>query len=174
MAERSAEGRSDGRLTILIKGVTDEDFVNYKKPSMFIAFPKCTFKCEKDCGVVCCQNGELAKAENIRTNTEDIAIRYLSNPITKALVFGGLEPFDSFFDMTCLISELRFIRRCDDDIVIYTGYTEDEISEEIKYLKYFKNIIVKFGRYVPGKEGHFDDVIGIELRSPNQYAKKIS
>ena len=29
-----------------IKGITDEDFVNYKYPSMFIATSICSFKCE--------------------------------------------------------------------------------------------------------------------------------
>ena len=33
-----------------IKFLVDEDFVNYKKPSMFIGFPSCTWKCEKECG----------------------------------------------------------------------------------------------------------------------------
>ena len=33
---------------MIIKQLIDEDFVNYKVPSMFIAFPRCTFKCEKE------------------------------------------------------------------------------------------------------------------------------
>ena len=31
-----------------IKGLMTEDFVNYKKVSMTIIFPYCTFKCGKD------------------------------------------------------------------------------------------------------------------------------
>ena len=38
-----------------IKFLVDEDFVNYKKPSMFIGFPNCTWKCEKECGQKMCQ-----------------------------------------------------------------------------------------------------------------------
>ena len=48
-------------MLIHINGFEDEDFVNYKKASMFLSFPHCTFKCEKDCGVACCQNSDLAK-----------------------------------------------------------------------------------------------------------------
>ena len=43
-----------------IKGIIAEDFVNYKKPSMFIGFPTCTWKCEKECGIEMCQNKGLA------------------------------------------------------------------------------------------------------------------
>ena len=34
-----------------LKGLIDEDFVNYKDPSLFLIFPFCTFKCEKECGI---------------------------------------------------------------------------------------------------------------------------
>ena len=37
-------------MNIKIRGINFEDFINYKKPSIFIAFPFCSFKCEKDCG----------------------------------------------------------------------------------------------------------------------------
>ena len=39
---------------MLIKGITDEDFVNYKKPVMYIAFPKCSFKCDNENGARYC------------------------------------------------------------------------------------------------------------------------
>jgi len=35
---------------MIIKGLIDEDFVNYKKPSMTIMMPYCTFKCDKEYG----------------------------------------------------------------------------------------------------------------------------
>ena len=35
---------------MIIKQLVDEDFVNYKKPSMFIGFPTCDWKCERECG----------------------------------------------------------------------------------------------------------------------------
>ena len=51
-----------------VKTVQDEDFVNYKEPSMFIAFPCCTWKCEKECGMQVCQNGPLATASIINVD----------------------------------------------------------------------------------------------------------
>ena len=33
------------------KCIVPTDFLNYKKPSMYIAFPFCSFKCEKECGI---------------------------------------------------------------------------------------------------------------------------
>ena len=45
---------------IELKGVIFEDFVNYKKPCMTLMFPKCNFKCERECEEAFCQNSELA------------------------------------------------------------------------------------------------------------------
>ena len=157
---------------MIIKGIRDEDFCQYKDPSFFIAFPRCTFKCEKESSKLCCQNRELYKEEPIRVSSSDIVSRYMSNPITSAVVCGGLEPFDSFSDLFDLIEEFR--KQTDDDIVIYTGYNEDEVSGYISALSRFSNIIVKFGRYVPDDIPHYDEVLGINLASQNQYAKKIS
>lgn len=155
-----------------IKGLTDEDFVNYKKPSMFIAFPHCTFKCEKECGERCCQNSALAASETVEMPCREIVDRYLSNPITSAVVCGGLEPFDDFPDLYNLVWELR--RRSNDDVVVYTGYRREEITEQIQTLSGEKNIVVKFGRYIPGQEPHVDPVLGVALASDNQYAERIS
>lgn len=155
-----------------LKGITDEDFVNYKKPSMFIAFPHCTFKCEKDCGERCCQNGALAGAETFEMPCREIVDRYLSNPITSAMVCGGLEPFDDFPDLYNLVWELR--RRSKDDVVIYTGYNRGEIAEQVRMLAGEGNIIVKFGRFIPHQEPHADPVLGVRLASDNQYAERIS
>jgi hypothetical protein len=44
----------------------------------------------------------------------------------------------------------------------------------LEEFKQFKNIIIKFGRFVPNQEKHYDEVLGIELASPNQYARRIS
>lgn len=76
--------------------VTDEDFLNYKKASMIIAMPSCTFKCCKDAGGLdICHNKELAKSRRIDIFAEDLIRRYQSNIITKAIVFAGLEPLYS-------------------------------------------------------------------------------
>lgn len=154
-----------------IKGITDEDFVNYKKPSMFIAFPSCSFKCEKECGVRCCQNSDLANSKNISIDIKTIVERYVSNPITSAVVCGGLEPFDSWNDLEELIRELR--SKTNDDIVVYTGYNKAEIVNKTRVLSKYKNIIVKFGRFIPDSKEHYDEVLGIKLKSDNQYAERM-
>ena len=157
---------------MVIKGVTTEDFSNYKKPSMFIAFPRCDFKCDRECGVQVCQNGTLVKAPDIDIDVNIIVKKYLDNPITKAVVCGGLEPFDSWSDLLLFIEKFR--AKSQDDIVIYTGYYKEEIADKINILKRYKNIILKTGRYLPGYEKHYDEVLGVELASPNQYAEVIS
>lgn len=169
---------------MIIKGIKDEDFLQYKLPSMLVAFPSCTFKCEKECpgckGM--CQNSELTKAPNIEISPKAIVDRYLSNPITKALVCGGLEPFDSWGDLFKLLAEFR--SRYDHDFIVYTGYDKSELEEmkspdwsDTSYLfrlKMFSNVIIKFGRYIPNQKPHYDEVLGIPLASDNQYAEKIS
>lgn len=37
-------------MKIALKGLVEEDFINYKKPSMFLIFPYCSFKCDEECG----------------------------------------------------------------------------------------------------------------------------
>ena len=158
---------------MFVKGVVDEDFVNYKKPSMYIAMPYCSFKCEKEAGVPCCQNGSLTMEPAIEVDAAHLVRRYLGNNITSAVVFGGLEPFDSFDDVADFIKKLRDAF-CDDLVVIYTGYTKDEVPDKIEKLREFKNIIVKFGRYKPGDKKRYDDVLGVYIASQNQYAEVIS
>lgn len=156
-------------MKIKVVNVIDEDFSNYKRASMTIGFPNCTFKC----GRQVCQNGTLANAPKVEIEAVDLVERYMKNPITEAICFQGLEPFDSpeVFD---LVAEFR--DKTDDTIVIYTGYTREEADDRawIDFLKFFPNIIVKYGRYVPGQEPHFDEVLGVNLASDNQYAVKES
>ena len=151
-----------------IKGLITEDFVNYKKASMTIIFPYCTFKCGKDY----CQNSSLAKTPIIEISIDDLVNRYINNPITEAVVMQGLEPFDSWNDLKEFVQKLR--EHNNDDIVIYTGYNKDEVIKYIKELSVYPNIIVKFGRYIPNQEKHYDDVLGVHLASNNQYAERIS
>ena len=158
-----------------LKGVIFEDFVNYKKPSMYLIFPNCSFKCDIEYGFPICQNNALIQEPIIEIDKEDLIEEYLSNPITEAVVMGGLEPFDSPLDLVPFIDTLRRQYKCNDDIVIYTGYTEQELENNNSYqiLYSYNNIIVKFGRFIPNKESHFEELLGIKLASPNQYAKII-
>ncbi len=158
---------------MIVKNIIDEDFTNYKTCSMFIGFPTCTFKCEKECECKgMCQNMSLVNSPDISISCHDVIKRYLDNPLTSAIVCGGLEPMDSFEDLLELIHELRLFY--DDPVVIYTGYYKDEILNIIEQLKVYTNIIVKFGRFIPNQQKHYDEVLGVYLASDNQYAERIS
>ena len=159
---------------MIVKEIRDEDFTSYKKPAMVIGFPSCTFKCCKEGNfpIEICQNCKLAQANDIKISVEQIVDRYLSNRITSAIICAGLEPFDSWWDLHDLIIEIR--QKTKDDIVIYTGYQKEEISYAIDWLHLFPNIIVKFGRFIPNQQTHYDEVLGVKLASPNQYAEVIS
>ena len=81
---------------------------------------------------------------------------------------------DTFEDVWRFIFHLRD-KGCADDIVIYTGYYKHEIPEEyILRLRLVANIIIKWGRFVPNQQPHYDDILGIKLASDNQYAERIS
>ena len=155
-----------------IIGLVNEDFVNYKKASMFISMPFCTFKCDMENGCECCQNSQLAHTEIIQIDPEKLIKNYLENKITSAVVFGGLEPLDSYQELKDFIELFR--KKSQDDIVIYTGYYEREIFDEIRELKQFPNIIIKYGRFIPGHSPIYDEVLGVNLASKNQFAVKIS
>ena len=157
-----------------VKGIIDEDFVNYKKPSMFIAFPRCSFKCDKESKEQVCQNGILATAPDIEISCAEVLDRYVNNQITSAIVCSGLEPFEQFDQVYNFIEKLRKDYNCDDTVLIYTGYNKEEITEQIDKLKIFDNIIIKFGRFIPGQKPHYDEVLGVMLASDNQYAARIS
>lgn len=201
---------------MLIKGITDEDFINYKVPSMYIATATCDFKCDKEYGKPICQNSELAKQPDIDISNDEIVERYLNNPITHAIVFGGLEPAEQLYDIIDIIYKLRYSflgynkyegcpenphpKSCD-DVIIYTGYKKNEFREifwhchamyhgykpwiwmDFKKQELSKDIeddvlqsglIVKYGRYIPGQQPHYDPVLGVYLASDNQYAERIS
>lgn len=157
-----------------IINLIQEDFTNYKKPSIFIGFPKCSGKCNKIAGKIVCQNEELKNVEKIDISIQEIIDLYINNPITKAIVCGGLEPLDTPEELIDLIESFRYFT--DDDIVIYTGYTEKEVKNMLIYghLLQYPNIIIKYGRYLEGHVQHFDEILGVYLASNNQYARNIT
>lgn len=156
-----------------LKGILMEDFLQYKKPCMTLQFPTCSFKCDKDAGKPVCQNGELATAPNIEHSINSICRAYRNNDITTAICCQGMEPFDNWNELLELIKTIREIHKITDDIVIYTGYYKNELSDKLETLKHFKNIIIKFGRFIPNRPHRYDEVLGIELASDNQYGEKI-
>ena len=160
---------------MIIKGIQEDDFINYKKPSMFIGTSMCDWKC---CNEQCldkniCQNSSLANSKTIDISADEIYRRYINNPITKSVVIGGLEPILQFSEVLDLIYTFRN-NGCFDDFVIYTGYYPSEIQSQIDKLKPLGNIIIKFGRYIPNHNPHYDNVLGIYLASDNQYGEMIS
>ena len=160
---------------LTVKEIVDENFQDYKKASMFIATIKCDFKCLVEKGLDCeiCQNSKTAKLPNKKILISDVFRRYCANPITRAVVIGGLEPMLQFDEILNLISYFRE-SGCDDDFVVYTGYYAEEISQKVALLKNFKNIIIKYGRFIPDSASIFDEVLGVTLNSENQHAVKIS
>lgn len=161
---------------MIVTGILDEDFTNYKKPAMFIAMPYCNGKCNEECGKIVCQNEYLKNAKKIELDDDYIIKRYLDNKITSSIVFGAREPFDSFDELYAFIDKLRNEYKCQDDVVIYTGYKITEVEDKWQKLKRIPGcgtIIVKFGRFIPDQQPHFDDVLGIELASDNQYAVEL-
>ena len=159
-----------------VKTIVDEDFVNYSKPSMFIGTISCGGKCCLEGGfpLSVCQNDGWRGNAPIDIRDEVIVKRYLQNQITHAIVLGGLEPMEQSDEVLALIKTLREDFDCHDDVVIYTGYYPDEVTAILDKLQVFDNIVVKFGRYVPNMKYRFDEVLGVELASNNQYAVRIS
>ena len=117
--------------------------------------PGCT--CSFKCGKSICQNIPLFNSETKEVSIQKIVEDYLKNDLTSAIVFAGLEWLDQFLDLLECIEAFR--EKTMDDIVIYTGYDKEEITEHLMTLKKYKNIIMKFGRYIPNQEKHFDPVL---------------
>lgn len=158
-----------------IKKLIDEDFVNYKKPCMVLAFPNCTFKCDHECGMSVCQNSALANSPTIEIDDSIVVERYMKNKLTSAICVQGLEPLD---DMEMLEKTITTFRgKTDDDIVIYTGYRKEEDKSVLftswLFSQNISNIVMKFGRFIPNQKHVFDHVLGVELSSDNQMAEAI-
>lgn len=158
-----------------VRGIVEEDFSNYKDPSMFIISCFCDFKCCTESGmdIGVCQNAPLVKSKILDIPDEIIYNRFSNNPITKAVVIGGLEPFAQIDEVESLLRKFRQQGNYS-PFVIYTGYYPDEIKRQMELIGRHKNVVIKFGRYKPGEEAHFDKVLGVNLMSHNQYAVKIS
>jgi len=163
------------KLTML--DLKDQDFVNYKEAN-FVVYSgiTCTFKCEKEAGIPgLCQNCSLAKAPKIDYSIEKCIKRFDDQFISKVITFQGLEPLDNLKQLLWFIYKFR--QNHDNLIIIWTGYTKEECKDLIYLIKEkmkWSNIIMKYGRYVPGQESHYDELLGIKLANKEQYAEKIS
>lgn len=159
-----------------VNTIVDEDFINYQKPAMFIGTISCGGKCCIEGGfpLSVCQNDGWRGCAPVNIKDKVIVKRYLQNKISHAIVLGGLEPLEQADEVVELIRTLREDFNCHDDVVIYTGYYPDEVTAILDELQKFDNIVVKFGRYIPNIKSHFDEVLGVNLASDNQYAVRIS
>lgn len=157
-----------------VKAVVNERFQDYRKPSLFIATAMCDWKCCTEAGrkPAMCQNSPIARLPTIYISEQEIFQRYITDPITQAVVIGGLEPLLQKDEVLSLIQYFRE-HQCPDDIVIYTGYYRHEVLPFIDEVAQFDGIVMKFGRFIPYKSKRYDAVLGVELASDNQYAERI-
>lgn len=159
--------------------VKTDNLVDYKKTSILLVFPYCSGKCGPNC-----QNWNLRKlhqTDYINVTSQDIVQLYKSLDTHNAVVMAGLEPLDSLDDVLSIIDRINLQRKAC-DIVIYTGYTEEEYNErfEQKIIKAFKansrypnkKLIVKIGRYDEDfKKSWHSDILGVNLATINQIVK---
>ncbi len=160
---------------MLIKGIIDCDTINYGKANvMTIMCNRCSFKCDELNGSRVCQNSSLVFEPDLEFSNQELIDMYLKNDMVHGMCFQGLEPLDTFADLITFIKDFREV--CDDLIIIYTGYTEEEVKIMGCWdlLATFGNIIIKVGRFVMNCESHYDELLGVKLASPNQYAVRIN
>ena len=141
---------------------------------MLIATHSCDYKClvEKNLPLDICQNSHLSMCETKSEEVEILIKRFNDNLLSDCIIFAGLEPMLQFEEIVNFIKEFR--RTNSEDIILYTGYYENEVLDKLNILSKFENIIIKFGRYDNSLSSNFDNVLKVELISKNQYAKKIS
>lgn len=140
---------------------------------MFLSSCFCDWKCCKEAqvSISICQNATLSKAPILNCPDERIFDIYIKNPITKAVVIGGLEPLLQKEEVISLINFFR-ARGVDDTFVIYTGYKEEECKDFLAQIS-GKNVVMKFGRFLPNDKGkHYDEILGVSLISSNQHGRK--
>jgi len=164
--------------SIIIKGIIDERFGDYKDCSMMIITSHCKWKCKE------CQNKHLDMLPTKKVECNEIIERFFNNPLTSAIIFGGLEPLDTPYDVKAFM--LDMLDYCDDHgisppkVIIYTGYDEYEMEGILEYsgldsvIDAYRNVIIKYGRYDPTydefgtKQIIYDLNLGVYLQSMNQ------
>lgn len=155
-------------------GVIDCDCINNKDITYTILSGyKCTFKCNKEANDTVCHNASLSNNEPIIIEIDKLINRYINQDIAHCITFQGLEPLDSLKELLWFIYKFRKVS--DDKIFIWTGYTKKECKDLIALIKMMNwgNIVFKFGRYIPGHKPHYDEVLGVNLASDNQWGEEI-
>lgn len=161
----------DNRITRLLDVKTD-NITDYKKTSLLLVFPFCSGKCGEEC-----QNKHLMGTTPTGYKNTDIINLYIDLPSHGAVVFAGLEPWDSFSEMKQLVKDFVSQYKAI-DIVIYTGYEYNEIENQIQELvDCFKanvansddNLIIKYGMYDVNKKEYWkSNILGVNLATTNQ------
>lgn len=162
--------------TMNIFGIEENDTVNNGNFTTFIIQSgiSCTFKCDKESKCQICQNWQIRNQKTMTVDLMKLIERYDKNVLAKSITFQGLEPLDNLKQLLWFIYHFR--KEHHDPLYIWTGYTEEECEDLIYFLKdkmKYDNIFIKFGRFVPNCEKHFDKELKVYLASPNQYCKKI-
>lgn len=154
-------------------GIISEDFVNTSWCTFTIMSGiSCTFKCNKESKCDVCQNKDLNNTAIKDYNIDDIISIYKKQYLPNSITFQGLEPLDNLKQLLWFIYYFRL--SSNDRIYIWTGYTEDECSDLIYLIEHVMkwcNIIIKYGRFIPNQKPHYDNILGVNLISDNQYAK---
>lgn len=107
----------------------------------------------------------------------EIIEQYQRNILASTIIFAGLEPLDSIPNLTLIIDHFRQVTN--DTIIIYTGYEIDEMTSNsdglwlFHELKSYGNILIKFGRYIKDRPKVFNEILGIDLASDNQWVLKL-
>lgn len=150
-----------------LKQIVDEVFGDYKECGMLLIFPTCTWKCEG------CQNKHLELLPTKNFPDHEILERYKSNPLSRCIIFGGLEPLDSSYEIVRFILYLMLSGE-KPLLVIYTGYDFLELNDILhtsalgSLFNDYGNIILKYGRYKQDGKPYFNKVLGVNLASGNQ------
>ena len=147
---------------------------HYYKNGLLVATVSCDWKClrETNLPLDICQNSHTCNMETKTIEVSELVKTFEDNLMSDCVIFAGLEPLLQIEEILNFINAFRETNN--EDIVIYTGYNEDEILDSLELLKKYNNIIVKFGRFVPDGRVTYDEVLKIKLISENQYAKIIS
>lgn len=158
--------------TTKLLDIKTDNIIDYKKTSLLLVFPFCSGKCGEEC-----QNKHLMGTVPTKYKNIDIINLYTNLPSHGAVVFAGLEPWDSFLEMKQLVKD--FISQYKTvDIVIYTGYEYNEIKNQIQELvdcfntnvvNNDDNLIIKCGMYDVNKKEYWkSDILGVNLATTNQ------
>jgi hypothetical protein len=153
-------------------------FNDYHKTCLYLATPRCNFKCvrearEKGIEIVECQNHALAGSLPTDYSAEEVAKAYHESVFAEALLLSGLDPLDCWEDVIVFLREFRAIEP-GVEVVLYTGYYEHEVLEQVRQLSELGNVMVKFGRYDPSVPPGYDEVGGVTLASGNQHFRRLA